>query len=298
MVKWFGKKQYLRPIVHISSLLYLAVLFFLVVNQQRFIQGITQQYFKINIQSVLLLFSSEDWLTNLQEQAKQMGIELAILAGSQIIFIIIGLILIGYLLWRLKRIDRWHLSEKLLIAGYLFLVVSLVTILVKMGMEVSQTYNTVNHRINSLSVSELQAFQDKLSEIFLNASFSLDQLVSNILSLIDQIRGLIQKTKKIAGIPDLLQQSWAQILILKNWLIGCSIGAVTVILVGHAVEGIRMIKNSQYLQNKFNLHHTKRVRQIELNERLVEVIEQQQVLIERLSEDKMTSDNEVKKNGN
>lgn len=296
MVKWFGKKQYLRPIVHISSLLYLAVLFFLVVNQQSFIQGITQKYFKINIQSVLLLFSSEDWLTSLQEQAKQMGIELAILAGSQIIFIILGLILIGYLLWRLKRIDRWHLSEKLLIAGYLFLVISLVTILVKMGMEVSQTYNTVNHRINSLSVSELQAFQDKLSEIFLNSSFSLDQLVSNILSLIDQIRGLIQKTKKIAGIPDLLQQSWAQILILKNWLVGCSIGAVAIILVGHVVEGIRMIKDSQYLQNKFNLHHTKRVRQIELNERLVEVIEQQQVLIERLSEDKIISDDKVKEN--
>lgn len=293
MVKWFGKKEYLRPIVHISSLLYLAMLLFLVVNQQHFIQRITQKYFKISIKSVLLLFSSENWLTGLQDQAKQMGIELAILASVQIIFIILGLIIIGYLLWRLKKVDRWHLSEKLLIVGYLCLIICFVTILIKMGMEVSQTYGTVNERINRLSVSELKTFQEKFIAIFQNLSFSFDQLVSGVFSLIDQIRDLIQRTKKIAGIPDLLQQSWNQILVLKNWLIGCSIASIAIILVGHVVEGIRMIKNSQYLQNKFSLYRTKRIRQIELNERLVEVIEQQQVLIERLSEEKKTSENKM-----
>ncbi|WP_442759831.1 hypothetical protein [Enterococcus italicus] len=53
-------------------------------------------------------------MASIQEQAKQMGIESAILAGAQIIFIILGLSLIGYFLWKLNKIDRWHLSENLL----------------------------------------------------------------------------------------------------------------------------------------------------------------------------------------
>ncbi len=65
-----------------------------------------------------------------------------------------------------------------------------------MGIEVSNTYNTVTYRINSLSVSELQAFKASLAEIFRTPSFSLDQLVPNILSVVDQTRCLIQKNKK------------------------------------------------------------------------------------------------------
>lgn len=294
MVKWLGKKEYLRPIVHIGSLLYLAIVFFLVIHQQSFIQAITQKYFKINIQGILLLFSSEDWLTGVQSQIKQMGVELAILAVIQIVFFVLGLALISYLLWRLKKIDGWHISEKFLVVGYLFLVVSLVTILVKMGIEISNTYTTTYQRINSLSVHELHSFQENLADIFRSSSFSLDQLVSSLMSLIEQIRELIQKTKKIAGIPDLLQQSWAQLLILKNWLVGCSIGSVVIILVGHAAEGVRVMKNSQYFQSKFKQQQTKRIRQIDVNERLVEVIEQQQALIERLSKEKIISEDKKK----
>ncbi|WP_442759830.1 hypothetical protein [Enterococcus italicus] len=58
---------------------------------------------------------------------------------------------------------------------------------------------------------------------------------------------------------------------------------------------MRTIKNSSYLQTKFRMRPTKRIRQIELNERLVQVIEQQQALIERLAEEKVVSDKEVKK---
>ncbi|MBO0475360.1 hypothetical protein IGL98_000352 [Enterococcus sp. DIV0840] len=278
------KSVRLRAMVHFSSLIYLAVLLFLVVNQQGFIERIVRKNFRITFNNVLTFFSSKDWQASLVDNVRQMINQLALLAIIQSVIIVIGLVLIGYFLWRLRKNDRWHLSEKLLVIGYVFLIISLLTILTKMAIETYQTYSIIDQRINSLSLNELNTFQEKLSDIFLQSTFKLEQLIPSIASLFEQLRELIQTTKNIAGIPNLVQQTWEQLLVLKNWLVGLSISSVGIILVGHLIEGIRIIKNSQWIEAK--LQRTKRSRQIELNERLVEVIEQQQQLIELLSEDK------------
>ncbi|MGX7150168.1 hypothetical protein [Enterococcus ureasiticus] len=278
------KSVRLRAMVHFSSLIYLAVLLFLVVNQQGFIERIVRKNFRITFNNVLTFFSSKDWQASLVDNVRQMINQLALLVIIQSVVIVIGLVLIGYFLWRLRKNDRWHLSEKLLVIGYVFLIISLLTILTKMAIETYQTYTIIDQRINSLSINELNTFQEKLSDIFLQSTFKLEQLIPSIASLFEQLRELIQTTKNIAGIPNLVQQTWEQLLVLKNWLVGLSISSVGIILVGHLIEGIRIIKNSQWIEAK--LQRTKKSRQIELNERLVEVIEQQQQLIELLSEDK------------
>lgn len=278
------KSVRLRVMVHFSSLIYLAVLLFLVVNQQGYIERIIRKNFRITFNNVLTFFSSKDWQASLVDNIRQMINELALLVLVQSVIILAGLVLIGYFLWQLRKNDRWHLSEKLLVIGYVFLVMTLLILLTKMAIETYQTYTLIDKRINSLSVSELNAFQEKLSDVFLHTTFTLEQLIPNVASLFEQMRELIQTTKNIAGIPNLVQQTWEQLLVLKNWLVGLSISAVGIILVGHILEGLRILKNSQWIEAK--LQRTKRSRQIELNERLVEVIEQQQQLIELLSEDR------------
>lgn len=278
------RKQFTQLIIHISSLLYIAIILFLVMNQQGIIKSIIQKYFEINIQNLLLLFSTEDWVQILAEKLRQMGIELALVIGLQILIVIIGLIFIGWFLWKLKKISQWYFSEKLLVIGYLFLTLSLIIFLKKMGLEAYQTYQIILHRVNALSVDELRIFQEQITNSFSHTNFTWNYLVSDVLTLLEQLRDILSKTQKIAGVPELLKQSWQHLLILKNWLIGCSVSGIAIVLVGHGVAGVQLIKNSTYIQRK--LQKSKYSRQIELNDRLVTVIEQQQLLIEEMTKNK------------
>ncbi|WP_086315262.1 hypothetical protein A5821_002704 [Enterococcus sp. 7F3_DIV0205] len=282
--EYFTKRGRLRAIVHLSSLIYLVILLFLVINQRGFIETIIRKSFRITVNNVLTFFSSKDWQAGLSDKVSQVVTNLSLLIIIQTIVMLAGLVLVGYLLWRLRKKDQWHLSEKLLVIGYLFLVIALLTVLTKMTIEMYQTYTVIDQRINSLSVQELNRFQEKLSDIFRQSTFTLDQLIPSVMSLLEQLKELIHTTRNIAGIPNLVQETWEQLLVLKNWLVGLSLSAVAIILAGHITEGIRIFKNSQWLETK--LQRTKRSRQIELNERLVEVIEQQQELIELLTKDK------------
>ncbi|KXT59424.1 hypothetical protein [Lactococcus sp. DD01] len=284
MEKWSRRKQFTRLIIHIGSLFYIAILLFLVMNQQGIIKSIIQKYFEINIQNVLLLFSTEDWGQILTEKLRQMGIELALVIGLQILIVIVGLIFIGWFLWKLKKINPWYFSEKLLVIGYLFFTLSLIIFLTKMGLEAYQTYQIILQRVNALSVDELRIFQEQITNSFSHINFTWNYLVSDILTLLEQLRDILSKTQKIAGVPELLKQSWQHLLILKNWLIGCSVSGIAIVLVGHGVAGVQLIKNSTYIQRR--LQRSKYSRQIELNDRLVTVIEQQQLLIEEMAKNK------------
>lgn len=273
-----------RTALHLSSLGYLLIVFTMVINQQAFFEKIVARYFKLNVGSVIVFFSSDDWLTSLTRQFKLMGNDMVILIIVELVVIILGLAVIGYLFWALKKRDGWRLSDKLVGLGYLFLVISMVIILTKMSLNTYHTYETINQRLSRLSVNELAGIRDYLQELVRQTDLSLDSLIPSGLDLIGQIKAFINKTKAIAGIPQLIDSTWQSLLVLKNWLIGCGVLAVMVILVGHVVEGITHLK--VYQQAKTRLSRTKASRQIELNERLVEVAEQQAALLLLLMDQK------------
>lgn len=273
-----------RTALHLSSLGYLLIVFTMVINQQAFFEKIVARYFKLNVGNVIVFFSSDDWLTSLTRQFKLMGNDMVILIIVELVVIILGLAVIGYLFWALKKRDGWRLSDKLVGLGYLFLVISMVIILTKMSLNTYHTYETINQRLSRLSVNELAGIRDYLQELVRQTDLSLDSLIPSGLDLIGQIKAFINKTKAIAGIPQLIDSTWQSLLVLKNWLIGCGVLAVMVILVGHVVEGITHLK--VYQQAKTRLSRTKASRQIELNERLVEVAEQQAALLLLLMDQK------------
>ncbi|WP_314062328.1 hypothetical protein [uncultured Vagococcus sp.] len=273
-----------RTALHLSSLGYLLIVFTMVINQQAFFEKIVARYFKLNVGSIIVFFSSDDWLTSLTRQFKLMGNDMVILIIVELVIIILGLAVIGYLFWALRKRDGWRLSDKLVGLGYLFLVISMVIILTKMSLNTYHTYETINQRLSRLSVNELAGIRDYLQELVRQTDLSLDSLIPSGLDLIGQIKGFINKTKAIAGIPQLIDSTWQSLLVLKNWLIGCGVLAVMVILVGHVMEGITHLK--VYQQAKTRLSRTKASRQIELNERLVEVAEQQAALLLLLMDQK------------
>lgn len=258
----------------------MSTLFWGMKNQRDIISGIIGKYFEVNIQTILLYFSTDDRIQVISEQLKNMGIELAWLIGVQFFLAILGLILIGYFF--VKLIGYFPMSEKILIIGYLFLVFSSVIILFNMGIEIYQKYNVIVQRVDRISVNEVEKISEQFKNTISDTTISMDNLVSDIVSLFEKIRSIIQNTKSIAGIPDLLTQTWEHLLHLKNWLVGCIEGAIGIILFGHGIAGVQLLRNSDYMKKIAS--NRKKSRQIELNEQLVSVIKQQNELINLLSE--------------
>lgn len=281
MINRIGKDHFFRSIVHLSSLVFLFVLWFIIAHQQNWINRIVNNYFEVNIRSVLLFFSASDSFQTLKDYLTSMGTELALLFAVESLAVVTGVSIIGYFLWKLKRIDRLFISEKILLAGYLLLVVSSIVIVVRISLEVYQTYHIIDQRVSQLSVQEISDLQTQLTNAFFDTSFSVDRLLADIASLLEQIRSIIQKTSDIAAIPSMLSQSCSHILLLKNNLIGYATVAVLVIVIAHGLALIKGIKKSNYLQMK--LKTPTKARQIDVNEQLVTVIKQQKELIEILS---------------
>lgn len=280
MINRIEKNTLYRSIVHVSSLIFLFVFLFIFTHQQMWIKGIMQHYFEVNIRSLLLFFSASDRFQTLKDYLLQMGMEMVGWIAVELLIIVTGLSIVGYFLWKL-RVDRWYLSEKILAAGYLILVGSSVVVLVKMGVEGYQTYSTIVHSVNQLSMQEIRDLQTQLTSAFFDTSFSVDGLIANLASLLEQIRSIIQKTNEIAAIPSLLSQSWNQILLLKDSLIGCVIAAVLVIVIAHGLALINLLKKNNYIQMKLKMR--KNTRQNEINEHLNTVTKQQKELIDLLS---------------
>lgn len=281
MEQWHKQSRYVRPIAHVSSICYLLALLFAVLHQQKWIQAIINKYFSISIQTILLFFSSKNWMEELEERMNKTITEFTILFGVELLFFVIGLIIISFFFFRLKKIDQWHIGEKIVLLGYVGLLLSIGVILVKMGNEAYQTYSITEQRISSMSVADIRLFQEKLLAIAQQSTFSLDQFVPALLEAMEKLRTLVQTTKKIAEIPDLVQSSWSYLLVLKDWLVGLSVSMVMVVVIGHLTAGIQWILSSEFIQKK--RRQSKKVRQIDLDERLVSVLEQQEQLLAQLT---------------
>lgn len=281
-VKRIKKNNPLRMVVHLSSLGYLLMLGIMVVNQVSFFERIVQKYFRLKIGSVLRFFSTDNWADNLTVNLQLMATDMAVLVVIELVLVVVGLCAIFYLLWRLKKKEGWRLSEKIVTVGYLFLVGSLMVILTKMTLTSYHTYEVINSRLSSLSVGEVKEIQNTLQEMVLKSNLNLDSFIPNALGLVEQLKEFVNKTSAIAGIPKLLDSSWQTLLALKNWLVGCSVIAIVMILVGHLIEGLAHLNVYQQLRER--MFRTKTSRQIDLNERLVEVVEQQAALIALLTE--------------
>ncbi|MBV6373111.1 hypothetical protein HIU98_19015, partial [Enterococcus casseliflavus] len=156
MENWKENKLVIRLMLHITSLLLASMTLLLIINQQQLIKNIVEKYFKVNIRTALLFLTESNRRELLREQLRNMSIEISALFFIQIFFFVLGLVLVIYFLIKLKKIDSWGFSEKLIMVGCLFLAVSSIVIFIKIGLEFYQTYIIIGQKINTISYKELR----------------------------------------------------------------------------------------------------------------------------------------------
>lgn len=282
MENWKENKLVIRLMLHITSLLLASMTLLLIINQQQLIKNIVEKYFKVNIRTALLFLTESNRRELLREQLRNMSIEISALFFIQIFFFVLGLVLVIYFLIKLKKIDSWGFSEKLIMVGCLFLAVSSIVIFIKIGLEFYQTYIIIGQKINTISYKELRDFKNQVQEIFLGIHFSLEYLVTNFMWLLEQILNIQQQTHSFREIPELVMRMWNQLLILRQWLLFCTYVSGGIIFAGNIIEGVKLLINYKFIRMK--LINKKKSRHIELNEQLTFIVSQQNKLIECLIE--------------
>ncbi|MFW8599763.1 hypothetical protein ACOJBZ_16825 [Enterococcus innesii] len=282
MENWKENKLVIRLMLHITSLLLASMTLLLIINQQQLIKNIVEKYFKVNIRTALLFLTESNRRELLREQLRNMSIEISALFFIQIFFFVLGLVLVIYFLIKLKKIDSWGFSEKLIMVGCLFLAVSSIVIFIKIGLEFYQTYIIIGQKINTISYKELRDFKNQVQEIFLGIHFSLEYLVTNFMWLLEQILNIQQQTHSFREIPELVMRMWNQLLILRQWLLFCTYVSGGLIFAGNIIEGVKLLINYKFIRMK--LINKKKSRHIELNEQLTFIVNQQNKLIECLIE--------------
>lgn len=269
-----------RLILLIFSPLFLILVAYYGLNQASFIRSIVHQYFKVNFTNVLHLLATDNWLDVIVQNVQNMTTHIAIFISVQLIFVLVALIVIFYLLWKIHKESRWFLGDKLVFAGYLLIIISLLALGGLVTNSTVGTYSTIQTDLNRLSVAEIKALSEDISAVFINADFSVNHLFKEFVHIYDSVRGILFSIEKIARIPTVVQNWWQGILSLKIYVFGLGGVSLLCIIAGHIMEAWRLFNLNELFK-----HTKKRERKVKVDERILLILEQQTKILEKLEEE-------------
>ncbi|WP_421000842.1 hypothetical protein ACOJIU_18190 (plasmid) [Carnobacterium maltaromaticum] len=260
----------------VGSPMFLISVWYLLFNQAKIVTDIITAPFNLSWVNLFKFFLNEQWLDVLIKNFKTILINLSIVISAQLLFFIIGIVLILVLQWKSSKATKWYFGNKLIFAGYLFMLVSTISLAGVLGNVSYQLVDTINSSLQKLSVTELTKLSDEVTGVVSQFIWSLDSIISDAITLMNIVKHIIATTKEIANIPDLITVWFDNLTIYRNYLLGF-VGASTVAIIsGHLVELYRIFE--------LNKHLIRKKKKISVDERIITLLEQQQKLLEKLSE--------------
>lgn len=260
----------------VGSPVFLISVWYLLFNQAKIVTDIITAPFNLSWVNLFKFFLNEQWLDVLIKNFKTILINLSIVISAQLLFFIIGIVLILVLQWKSSKATKWYFGNKLIFAGYLFMLVSTISLAGILGNVSYQLVDTINSSLQKLSVAELTKLSDEVTGVVSQFTWSLDSIISDATTLMNTVKHIIATTKEIANIPDLITVWFDNLTIYRNYLLGF-VGAGTVVIIsGHLVELYRIFE--------LNKHLIRKNKKVSVDERIITLLEQQQKLLEKLSE--------------
>lgn len=260
----------------VGSPAFLISVWYLLFNQAKIVTDIITAPFNLSWVNLFKFFLNEQWLDVLIKNFKTILINLSIVISAQLLFFSIGIVLILVLQWKSSKATKWYFGNKLIFVGYLFMLVSTISLAGILGNVSYQLVDTINSSLQKLSVAELTKLSDEVTGVVSQFTWSLDSIISDATTLMNTVKHIIATTKEIANIPDLITVWFDNLTIYRNYLLGF-VGASTVVIIsGHLVELYRIFE--------LNKHLIRRNKKVSVDERIITLLEQQQKLLEKLSE--------------
>lgn len=268
-----------RLMLLIFSPFFLMLVGYYGVNQASLMKGIVNQYFKISFTNVLHLLATDNWVDVLIQNAQSMSRHIAIFISAQLLLIILALTVIFYLLFKIRKESRWFLGDKLVFAGYLLIVLSLLGLGGFVIYSTLEMYSTIQTDLNRLSVAEIKTLSKDITAIFINSDFSLNHLFKELVHIYDSIRSILFSIEKIANIPNLIQNWWQGLLALKIYAFGLGGLSIFSIIAGHIIEIWRLFDLSQWFKRSKQGN-----KKVKADERILLILEQQTKILAKLEE--------------
>ncbi len=260
----------------VGSPVFLISVWYLLFNQAKIVTDIITAPFNLSWVNLFKFFLNEQWLDVLIKNFKTILINLSIVISAQLLFFSIGIVLILVLQWKSSKATKWYFGNKLIFAGYLFMLVSTISLAGILGNVSYQLVDTINSSLQKLSVAELTKLSDEVTGVVSQFTWSLDSIISDATTLMNTVKHIIATTKEIANIPDLITVWFDNLTIYRNYLLGFVGASIVVIISGHLVELYRIFE--------LNKHLIRRNKKVSVDERIITLLEQQQKLLEKLSE--------------
>lgn len=260
----------------VGSPVFLISVWYLLFNQAKIVTDIITAPFNLSWVNLFKFFLNEQWLDVLIKNFKTILINLSIVISAQLLFFIIGIVLILVLQWKSSKATKWYFGNKLIFTGYLFMLVSTISLAGILGNVSYQLVDTINSSLQKLSVAELTKLSDEVTGVVSQFTWSLDSIISDATTLMNTVKHIIATTKEIANIPDLITVWFDNLTIYRNYLLGFVSASTVVIISGHLVELYRIFE--------LNKHLIRRNKKVSVDERIITLLEQQQKLLEKLSE--------------
>jgi hypothetical protein len=262
----------------IFSPLFLLMVGYFIVNQQKIIGSIVNKYFSLTFTNVLQLLATDNWMEVLLLNAESMAINIGVVLLIEIIAAVIALIVIFFFIYRIWKREAFYFGNKLVFSGYILIVIGMSIVGTIALSSAIITYTTVRGILNELQPSELQALSNEILTILANFSLASNQIFKDLVSVSDQLELVFARAGEVASIPDIIHSWWQGILSLRIYGVSVAVISVLSILTGHVMEVWTYIKASNLYQNR-----KVKTRKESFNERLLRVLEKQNEIIELMN---------------
>ena len=273
----FLKSNKWRISLLVFSPLFLFAVGYLILIQQKIIVSIYNKYFSLTFTNVLHLLATDNWMSVLLQNAESMVINIGVVLLIEVIIAVFALTLIFFFLKKTWKEETFFLGNKLVLSGYLLIVLGMLIIgIISLSSTIS-TFTAVRGIINGLQPSALQALSKEIIAILANFSLASNQIFKDLVSISDQLELVFARAGEVASIPGTIHNWWQGILSLRIYvIIGAAISVLS-ILTGHVMEIWTFIKASNLYQNR-----KVKTRKESFNERLLQVLEKHNEILEEM----------------
>ena len=208
----FLKSNKWRISLLVFSPLFLFAVGYLILIQQKIIVSIYNKYFSLTFTNVLHLLATDNWMSVLLQNAESMVINIGVVLLIEVIIAVFALTLIFFFLNKTRKEETFFLGNKLVLSGYLLIVLGMLIIgIISLSSTIS-TFTAVRGIINGLQPSALQALSKEIIAILANFSLSSNQIFKDLVSVSDQMETVLARAGEVASIPGTINDWWQGIL--------------------------------------------------------------------------------------
>lgn len=260
----------------LASVIFFIIYLVLIFKQSELISAVFQSQLPLTMPKLTTILFTPDWIDMTIQQAKRGTILVGLLVGIEILVFVVILIIFLIYFWKTRKLASWRWNDYLIFSGYVLMLLLSLICAYQIISQTWATVSTIQHRLSVLSPDELEAAFNKYRQFLENYTFTLNQLGNDLSKISAEFNKIFHEIKQIRNIPKLITHWLQNMDQWRFYFILSYLISLLIVLVGFLSQWVHLYS---WLKNRKSKKDV-------MNERLLQILEQQQVLIDQLIKEK------------